>query len=143
MEVRELEPENHRRYVVILDEGDEIVASLSRFAEEHAVKACSIMGLGGLQHATLAYYDRARREYDPIPIAEQVELLSLNGNITQFEGKPKVHVHAAIGKRDGTAHGGHVLDAHVWPTVEIVLEELPGEIFRKMNEACGLPLIHL
>jgi uncharacterized protein len=79
--------------------------------------------------------------YDPIPVGEQVEVLSLIGNITQSEGKPKVHTHAVLGMRDGTAIGGHLMEGHVWPTLEITLDVLPVTIERVIDEETRLPLI--
>ena len=70
--------------------------------------------------------------------------MSLVGNITLEEnGEPKVHAHVVVGRRDGTAHGGHLLEAHVRPTLEVILIESPAPLRRKMNAEVGLALIDL
>ncbi|HEX4156272.1 MAG TPA: PPC domain-containing DNA-binding protein [Acidobacteriaceae bacterium] len=42
-------------------------------------------------------------------LKEQVELLSLSGDEAVKDGEPQVHAHVVVGRRDGTAHGGHLL----------------------------------
>jgi predicted DNA-binding protein with PD1-like motif len=48
-----------------------------------------------------------------------------------------------LGKSDGAAIGGHLLKATVHPTLEVILEESPGYLQRRMDEATGLPLIKI
>jgi predicted DNA-binding protein with PD1-like motif len=54
---------------------------------------------------------------------------------------PKVHAHVVVGKRDGTAHGGHLLGARVRPTLEVMLTEAPAHLRRSFDPKSGLALI--
>jgi len=74
-------------------------------------------------------------------IQEQVEVLSLIGDIALDDGEPKVHAHVVVGKSDGTAHGGHVLEAHVRPTLEVVLTESPRHLRKRFDPESCLALI--
>jgi predicted DNA-binding protein with PD1-like motif len=65
------------------------------------------------------------------------------GDITLKDGQPSIHAHVVLGKRDGTAHGGHLLEAHVRPTLEVILTESPAHLTRRFDEASGLALIRL
>jgi predicted DNA-binding protein with PD1-like motif len=89
------------------------------------------------------YFDRQRRDYRKIPVNEQVEVLSLVGDVALHEGRPKIHAHVVVGKADGTAHGGHVLDAKVWPTLELMLVKSPRTLARRSDPATGLALIEI
>lgn len=91
----------------------------------------------------LGYFDRQAKDYKKIPIEEQVEALSLVGDIAIKGNAPQVHAHIVVGKADGTAHGGHILEAHVWPTLEVILTESPGHLCRKTDAETGLALIDL
>jgi len=68
-------------------------------------------------------------------------VLTVAGDIALHEGEPKIHAHVVVGKVDGSAHGGHVLDARVWPTLELVLTESPRTLARRSDPATGLALI--
>ena len=72
-----------------------------------------------------------------------MEALSLVGDVSVEDGKPRIHAHVVVGKRDGSAHGGHLLEAHVWPTLEVVLTEPPAHLRRRIDPETGLPLIAL
>jgi predicted DNA-binding protein with PD1-like motif len=92
---------------------------------------------------TLGYFDRDRRDYTRIPFAEPVEVLSLLGIITLAGPKPKLHAHIVFGQADGTARGGHLLEGRVWPTLEVIVEELPRHLQRRTDPETGLALIDL
>jgi predicted DNA-binding protein with PD1-like motif len=66
----------------------------------------------------------ADKEIQPsVVLDEQVELLSLAGDVALKDSNPQVHAHLIIGKSDGTAHGGHLIEAHVRPTGKVILTE--------------------
>jgi predicted DNA-binding protein with PD1-like motif len=76
-------------------------------------------------------------------VEEQVEVLSLVGDIALEGGQPRVHAHVVVGKRDGTAHGGHLLDARVRPTLEVILVQPPAHLRRRYDPDSRLALIDL
>jgi predicted DNA-binding protein with PD1-like motif len=59
------------------------------------------------------------------------------------DGEPQVHAHVVIVKCDGTAHGGHPLQAQVRPTCELVLTESPVHLRKEFDPAAGIALIKL
>jgi predicted DNA-binding protein with PD1-like motif len=107
------------------------------------VAAAHFTAIGAFSEVTLGYFDRARKDYTKIPMREQVEVLSLVGDIARQDGEPKLHAHVVVGKADGTAHGGHLLDARVWPTLELILTESPKALARRSDRESGLALIDL
>jgi predicted DNA-binding protein with PD1-like motif len=93
---------------------------------------------------TLGYFEWETKQYRPIPVDEQVEILSLVGDVALTpDGTPGVHAHVVVGKADGTAHGGHLLRAAVRPTLEVMLSETPTHLQRLLDPAAGIPLIRL
>jgi predicted DNA-binding protein with PD1-like motif len=131
------------QWAIVLDKGDEPVSELERFARNHDLTAASFVGIGAFEEVVLGYFDRNRKEYAEIPVPEQVEVLSLAGDVALDGDEPKVHAHVVVGKRDGTAHGGHLLRGRVWPTLEIVLTEAPTELRKSHDPETGLALIDL
>ena len=118
------------------------MAGLKDFAVKEKLRAATFTAIGAFREATLAFFDVETREYQKIPMREQVEVLSLVGNVSTSKDKPKVHAHVVLGKRDGTAHGGHLMEAFVRPTLEVVLVESPAHLYREHDEATGLALIN-
>jgi len=72
-----------------------------------------------------------------------VEVVSLIGDVALDKDEPKVHAHVVVGKSDGTAYGGHLLEAYVRPTLEVVLVESPVHLRRRVDQDAGLALIDL
>ena len=132
-----------KTYAVVFDAGDEVIAGLTQFAKEAGLDGAHFTALGAFERATLGYFDLDTQAYVHIPVAEQVEVLSLVGDVSLKGGKLQVHAHVVVGKRDGTAHGGHILEAYVRPTLEVVLSETPAHLKRRMVKEFGLALIDL
>ncbi len=132
-----------RVYAVVLDTGDEVASGLLRFAREVNLAGAHFTAIGAFRDVTLGYFEIDRKEYKKIPVCEQVEVLSLVGNVATSESEPKLHAHVVVGKADGTAHGGHLVEAHVRPTLEVIITEAPQHLRRVHDPATGLALIRL
>ncbi|MBW3668644.1 MAG: DNA-binding protein [Actinobacteria bacterium] len=132
-----------RVVVAVFDKGDEVIAGLEEVARTAGVEGAGFTAVGAFERATLGYFDRDRMDYLRIPVEEQVEVLSLVGDIAVKDREPKVHAHVVLGRRDGAALGGHVLEAVVWPTLEVVVTETPPALRRRHDEQTGLALIDL
>jgi uncharacterized protein len=130
-----------RTWVLIFDKGDEPGAGLTAFAKAQQLGAAHFTAIGAFSDVTLGYFDRAKRDYKRIPLHEQVEVLSLLGDVALDKGEPKVHAHVVVGRADGEARGGHLLEAHVWPTLEVVLVESPRHLRKRHDPETGLALI--
>ena len=101
MKTKRLVEGAEKTYAVVFGAGDEVITGLTQFAEEAGLDGAHFTALGAFERATLGYFDLATQDYVHIPIAEQVEVLSLAGDIALKDGKPKVHAHVVVGKRDG------------------------------------------
>jgi predicted DNA-binding protein with PD1-like motif len=132
-----------RTYAAVFAAGDDVMTGLLALADREALSAASFTAIGAFQQVTLGYFDLERRDYDRIRLREQVEVLSLTGNIALSAGGRKVHAHVVVGRRDGTAHGGHLLEATVRPTLEVVVTESPVHLRRTSDPATGLALLDL
>jgi hypothetical protein len=106
-------------YAVVLDTGDEVIGELGNFVREQKVEAASVTAIGAFSRAVLGYFHWETKEYKGIPVDEQV--LSLLGDVAVGDNGPTLHLHAVLGRSDGTVLGGHLIEAHVRPTLEVIL----------------------
>jgi uncharacterized protein len=138
-----------RTYAVVFEAGDDPVAGLRAFARGEAVAGAALTAIGAFRRVVIGWFDLDRRDYARIELDEQVEVLSLVGDITggataeSLQSEPTVHAHAVLGRRDGAAVGGHLLEAVVRPTLEVVVTETPAHLRRRHDAATGLALIDL
>ena len=138
-----LSGQEQKTYAIILDSGDEVLKNILSFAEEKKLHASQFNAIGAFREATLGFFDFSIKDYKKIEIKEQVEVLNIAGDISLYENEFKIHAHVVVGKRDGTAHGGHLLKAIVHPTLEIILTESPAYLQREMDKDSGIPLIKI
>jgi len=136
--------ESPKTFILVFETGDELADGLLQFAKEQKLSAASFKAVGALSSVRLGWFGWESKNYEPsVTLDEQVELLSLIGDVALKEDKPIVHAHAVIGKKDGTAHGGHLLKAHIRPTCEVVLTESPAHLQKVIDPESGLALIKL
>jgi uncharacterized protein len=144
VKIRQLDDTDGRRtFVLVCDRGDDPVEALTAAAKRFDLRAASLTGIGAFAAVTLGFFDHARRDYRRRVIREQVEVLSLIGNVALDRGEPRVHAHIVVGRADGAALGGHLLGGAVEPTLEITLVEAPAILRRRTDPATGLALIDL
>jgi len=103
-------------YAIVFYKGDEALSGLTDFALQNKIEDAHFTGIGAISSATLAWLDPSQKIYHRIPVAEQVEVLSLIGDVATFNGKPIVHMHAVLGNSKGAPIGGHVFELNVNPT---------------------------
>ena len=143
MHSKVLNEAGERSFALVFETGDEPMGLLERFARENNVTAARFTAIGAFREVVVGYFDWEKKDYLRIPIREQVEVLSLVGDVAIGDNGPKIHAHVVLGKRDGSAHGGHLLKAKVRPTLEVVLTESPAVLVREHDAASGLALIRV
>jgi uncharacterized protein len=132
-----------KTFAIVFDKNDEVRKQLLEFANSNRFADAHLTAIGAFSEVKLGFFDRQQKTYKTIPVNEQVEVLSFSGNIVQKDGKPTLHAHVVVGKSDGTAHGGHFLEGRVWPTLEMIVSEMPVHLRRSHDEESGLALINL
>jgi len=132
-----------KTFMLVFDKDDEFMTTLLEFANTEGLSGTHFYGLGAFKNVTVGFFERDQKDYRKIEIDEQVEVMSLIGNIATTQDGPKIHAHVVVGKRDGSAHGGHLIQAHVWPTLELTVTESGTELRRTIDDETGLPLLAL
>ena len=130
-------------YAVVLAKGDEAMRALQEFVREQKIDAAALTAIGAFERAVIGYFDWDKKDYKRIPVEQQVEVLSLIGDVAEADGKPALHIHAVLGKSDGSVVGGHLLEGHVRPTLEVVVTQPPAHLRKKRDPETGLALIAL
>jgi len=130
--------------VIVLDAGEEAFATLTEFANDAGITAASLTAIGAFERATVGWFDFEKKTYKKIEVAEQCEVLSAIGDIAVGDdGKASLHVHVVLGLADGTTRGGHLLEAKVRPTLEVVVADTPAHLRRKKKPELGIALIDI
>ncbi len=130
-------------YVVRLDAGEEVLATLRRFLADHDIRAGYFLAWGGFSRLTLKYYRVAGRDYQERTLDTQVEVVSLLGNIARLDGEPMIHAHVTVGDEEYRTYSGHLGAGTVKPLLEVFVTPFPGELRRVRDEGRNLALLDL
>ncbi len=113
-------------YILSLANHCEIVSTLIQFCEQEGLEAAEITGLGAVSEATLRFLDPATKAYVDKKFEEQMEITNLTANLSRKDGKPYLHVHLSLGRRDYTLVGGHALCATINGACELFVRVIKG-----------------
>ncbi len=141
MRYKLLNQDTERTFALIFEMDDGVLSELQRFAKDQNLSASRFTAIGAFSDVVLGYFDWDRKDYDRIPVNEQVEVLALLGDVALKGADPQVHAHVVVGRRDGSTRGGHLLEAHVRLTLEVVLIESPAHLRREFDAESCLALI--
>ena len=132
-----------KNYVLVFAKGDEVLSGLTDFAAAQGIQSAHFSAIGAFSRATTAWFDPQRKQYLLHRIQGPVELVSLLGDVALQDGKPAVHSHLAVGYPDGRLEGGHLIEAYVFPTVELYLTVYATPVSKKADPETDLHLMDL
>ena len=126
------------RWLVRLDLGEELVATITRFLEEKRIRCASLQGIGAVRDLEVGFLDTSKRSYERRRFPEEMELLSLSGNASLKEGHSFLHAHVVASGRECRTVGGHLFAATVSATAEVFVHSAPGvDVSRRERPELG------
>jgi len=143
MKYKLINNDQQKTFAIVLESGEEVMENIMAFAKKEKVSICQFTAIGAFSQTVVGFFDFSIKDYKKILFNEQMEVLTLNGDISLFKDDYKIHCHVILGKEDGSAHGGHLIKATVHPTLEIILTESPAYLKRQIDEETGLALIKI
>jgi predicted DNA-binding protein with PD1-like motif len=136
-----------RIFVIRLEDGDIVHEAIESFAKEHAVKAATLVILGGADKGSrLVVGPEDGRAVSVMPMSLTLENVhEVAGVGTLFpddEGNPVLHMHMACGRDDDTVTGCVRTGVKVWHIMEAVLFELVDNTgVRRFDKITGFKLL--
>ncbi len=131
------------RYIIRFEDGEVFPEHFLDFLAAQSIEGASFTGLGAFQRSRIAFFDVDARQYRDIELDEQLEVLSLVGNVAVHDEALLVHAHVTLGRSDGTTLGGHLRQGIVRPTLEVALRVLSSPLRRAKDLKYGLPSLDL
>lgn len=135
--------ESKGSYLIRLYKDENVFTALEQFAQQANVSCGTLNGIGALKNCELGFYHLDKKEYDRRIFPEEAELLSLVGNLSLLENKPFYHIHTVLGAADFSTYGGHLFNADVAVTAEVIFRPLDLEIHRGHEDDIGLNLLQI
>lgn len=135
--------EHKGNYFIRLFKDENVFESLGKFCEKEEIRCGTFNGIGALKNCELGFYHLDKKEYERKVFPDEAELLSLVGNVSLLDNKAFLHIHTVLGASDFSTYGGHLFNADVAVTAEIIFRPLDLEIHRGYEEEIGLNLLQM
>ena len=130
-------------WVIVLKSNEKIIESLKEFIKKNNIKSGYFNAVGAISSVELAHYNLEKKKYTTKLINQPLEIVSLMGNLTMKENERIIHAHIVVGTDKMELYGGHLKEATVAATCEIVLNEFKETIKKEYDKDTGLNLMRL
>lgn len=135
-----------RVFIIRLEDGDVVPGCIERFAEENGVSVGQVILVGGIGGGEVVVGPRRSEEMPPqpmlLPIDGAHEVLGVGVLAPDEDGKPKLHIHAALGRSGQTMSGCLRPGVTTWLVGEVILYEILGvNVARVRDEASDFELL--
>lgn len=128
------------KYFIRINPGQNLVSTIQKFCESKKINLATVSGIGSLKSVTLGFFNPETKEYQQKTFKEPLEMASLVGNIVEKDGKPLLHFHTTVAGDNYKAMAGHMVEAQVSLTAEIVITTVKGKIYKTFDDKTGLNL---
>ena len=126
--------------IVRIDKNEEITEQIRIVAEKEQIRLASVQALGAVDDFTVGVFNTEEKQYYANRFQGPFEIVSLTGTISTMDGAFYQHLHMSAGDGKGVVYGGHLNQAVVSATCEMVIRVIDGEVDREMSEEIGLNL---
>ena len=137
-----------RIFVIRLEDNDIVPECIEKFAFKKKIRAAYAIFIGGIGGGQVVSGPRHTEERPPDPLYLPVdgvhEVAGVGLLAPDAEGKPILHIHAALGSAGSTLTGCLRLGVKTWLTGEVVLVEILGaNVARLIDKASGFELLEV
>jgi hypothetical protein len=128
-------------FLLRLVSGENVLEKLTEFCGKEKISAGVFFGIGALSKAELGHFSMQEKKYSNKTFEEELEVLGFAGNISLKEGKPFVHSHVVLGRKDFSCIGGHLISGVTGATLELFVFVFDSVLERKKDEGTELFLL--
>lgn len=129
------------KVVLRLDKGEEVLAGLRRLCDDQDIRLGMVTGIGAVNLANVGIFVQDTKEYHTRQYKGSMEIVSLLGNISRMQGETYIHLHVTLTGENYEAFGGHLNEAWVGATCELIIDVIDGRVERELSPEIGLNLI--
>ncbi|MEM3186095.1 MAG: DNA-binding protein [Conexivisphaerales archaeon] len=127
--------------IYLVTANKEVPKVILDIAKSEQIQTARVEMIGAVKEVEIAYYDHAKKKYESKVLKEDMEVISMLGNISMMRGEPILHIHGSFGRRDYSIVGGHVVKAVAEPFLEAIITPTQNKAYREYDENLGLNAI--
>ena len=118
--------------------GQELLGQIVAYCQEHNISSGVIIGIiGSVESARLNFLTALPGKYESVHYAGPLEIVCAQGSVALRNDSPIIHIHIQLSRQD-LCRGGHLAEATVFSTAEVVIGELDQQLRRETDSYTGL-----
>lgn len=118
--------------------GQELAAEVTSYCRTNGITSGVVLGIiGSAEDIKLNFLKELPGRYVTEEYRGPMEIVCAQGSIAQKSGELSVHIHIQVSGQEWS-RGGHLVEAKVFSTAEVVIGELDFQIERFADEYTGL-----
>lgn len=126
--------------ILRIDKGEEILDIVKKVALQENITLASVSAIGAIDSFTAGVFKTKEKKYYSNHFEGSYEIVSLSGTINTMNGEFYSHLHISAGDEEGKVFGGHLNEAYVSATCEMVIKIIDGTVDRNFDPEIGLNL---
>jgi predicted DNA-binding protein with PD1-like motif len=116
----------------------ELLAEITNYCRDHQVTSGIVLGIiGSAESAKLNYLVELPGKYQSMDYNGPLEIVCAQGSVALKVETLIVHIHIQLSTQD-MCFGGHLAQAIVFSTAEVVIGELDYQLHRQPDDYTGL-----
>jgi predicted DNA-binding protein with PD1-like motif len=128
----------HKVHVFRVKPAQELLSEITRYCREHGITSGIVVGIiGSVERARLNYLMELPGKYESVEYTGPLEIVCAQGSVALKDQDLIIHIHIQLSTQDITP-GGHLAEATVFSTAEVVIGELEQQLQRRADSYTGL-----
>ena len=118
--------------------GQELLGGIADYCREHNITSAVIIGIiGSVTRARLNFIMSLPGNFESVDYTGPLEIVAAQGSVASKAGSPIIHIHVQLSGKD-ICRGGHLAEAIIFSTAEVVIAELDYQLHRQSDSYTGL-----
>ena len=118
--------------------GQELLGEIASYCQEHSISSGVVIGIiGSVESARLHFLTELPGKYEGVQYSGPLEIVCAQGSVAVQNDSPIIHIHIQLSRQD-ICRGGHLAEATVFSTAEVVIGELDRQLWRRSDSYTGL-----
>ena len=116
----------------------ELLSEITRYCRQNSITSGVVIGIiGSMENAKLNFLREIPDRYETKEYEGPLEIVCAQGSVALKGAELIVHVHIQISDSD-VCQGGHLAEARIFSTAEVVIAELDYQLHRYDDQYTGL-----
>jgi len=116
----------------------ELLSSITAYCRERNITSGIVVGIiGSVEKAKLNFITKLPGKYESKDYSGPLEIVCAQGSVATKDDSLIVHIHVQLSSQE-ICRGGHLAEATVFTTAEVVIAELDYQLKRQTDSYTGL-----